>query len=365
MSLRSDGTGSAVPHPTQPSPHPQVATQEPLPSRRGIALVASGSALPAHSISNEALSERVDTDDGWIRSRTGITARRVAGPGETITSLAAGAGRAALEMAGWQAEQLDLILLATSSPDDLFGTAPRVQAALGAHNAVAFDLTAACSGFLFSLITAAQYLRSGAMTRVLVIGADQLSRWIDWDDRRTCVLFGDGAGAVALEATAGDDDGLLAFRMRSDGRRNGCLTLAQVENQQPLIGGLTAQRGGFTPIQMNGQEVYKFAVREVPAVLAELLEGSALRADQIDWLLLHQANQRILDAVADRFAMPHERVLSNLASYGNTSAATIPLMLDEAVRDGRVQPGHLIASSGFGAGLSWGGALLRWQGPRA
>jgi 3-oxoacyl-[acyl-carrier-protein] synthase-3 len=330
-----------------------------------MALVGSGSALPLAQISNEALSQRVETDDDWIRSRTGIGARRVAGPGETVTSLAAAAGRAALERAGWDPLELDLILLATSSPDDLFGTAPRVQAALGATNAVAFDLTAACSGFLFALITAAQYLRNGAMQRVLVIGADQLSRWLDWDDRRTCVLFGDGAGAVALQSCAAEQDGLVAFRMRSDGSRNGCLTLAQVDEHRPLLGDLTAQVGGFQPIQMNGQEVYKFAVREVPGVLEELLLASGISAGQLDWLLLHQANQRILDAVADRFHVPHGRVLSNLASYGNTSAATIPLMLDEAVRDGRVQPGHLIASSGFGAGLSWGGALLRWSGPVA
>jgi len=332
---------------------------------QGIALAGCGSALPRARISNDDLSARVETDDAWISSRTGIASRRIAGPGETVTSLSADAGRAALAHAGWDPAQLDLIVLATSSPDDLFGTAPRVQAALGATNAVAFDLTAACSGFLFALITAAQYLRTGAMRRVLVIGADQLSRWLDWDDRRTCVLFGDGAGALALEACASSDDGLLAFRMRSDGSRNGCLTLAQTETHQPLLGELSAQVGGFEPIQMNGQEVYKFAVREVPAVLEELLSSRGIGADQLDWLLLHQANQRILDAVADRFAVPRERVLSNLASYGNTSAATIPLMLDEAVRDGRVQPGHLIASSGFGAGLSWGGALLRWCGPAA
>jgi len=335
------------------------------PTLRGAALVGCGSAVPATSLSNSDLSERVDTSDEWIRSRTGIAARRLAGPGETITTLAAAAGRAAIERAGWHSQQVDLILLATSSPDDLFGTAPRVQAAIGASRAVAFDLTAACSGFLFALITAVQYLRNGSFERVLVIGADQLSRWLDWDDRRTCVLFGDGAGAVALEACAAGDDGLLAFRMRSDGSRNACLTLAQTEQHHPLVGSTSIQRGGFAPIHMNGQEVYKFAVREVPAVLAELLASTGLEASSIDWLLLHQANQRILDAVADRFSVPHERVLSNLAHYGNTSAATIPLMLDEAVRDGRVQPGHLIASSGFGAGLSWGGALLRWRGPRS
>ena len=330
----------------------------------GIALVGCGSAVPAASVSNAQLSERVETNDEWIRSRTGIGARRVSGPDEPLTVLAARAAEAALAHAGWKAEDLDLILLATSSPDDLFGTAPRVQAAIGASRAVAFDLTAACSGFLFALITASQYLGTGAMTRALVIGADQLSRWVDWDDRRTCVLFGDAAAAVAVEACAADDTGLLGFRMRSDGSRNACLTLAQTSEHTPLLEDLTAQRGGFAPIQMNGQEVYKFAVREVPAILAELLDATGTSAEQLDWLLLHQANQRILDAVADRFKVPHERVLSNLAHYGNTSAATIPLMLDEAVKDGRVQPGHLLASSGFGAGLSWGGALLRWSGPK-
>jgi len=334
-----------------------------IPALRGAALVGCGSAVPATSLSNSDLSARVETSDEWIRSRTGIGARRIAGPGETITTLAARAARAALDHAGWEPQDVDLILLATSSPDDLFGTAPRVQAAIGAGRAVAFDLTAACSGFLFALITAAQYLRNGSFEKVLVIGADQLSRWLDWDDRRTCVLFGDGAGAVALEACEAGENSLVAFRMRSDGSRNACLTLAQTEQHRPLVGETSAQVGGFAPIHMNGQEVYKFAVREVPAVLAELLASTGLEPSALDWLLLHQANQRILDAVAERFAVPHERVLSNLAHYGNTSAATIPLMLDEAVRDGRIQPGDLIASSGFGAGLSWGGALLRWRGP--
>jgi 3-oxoacyl-[acyl-carrier-protein] synthase-3 len=278
--------------------------------------------------------------------------------------MATEAARAALEHAGWDADQLDLLVLATSSPDDLFGTAPRVQAALGARNAVAFDLTAACSGFLFALVTAAQYIRAGSMRRALVIGADQLSRWVDWSDRRTCVLFGDGAGAVALEACAPERDDLLAFRLRSDGSRHACLTLAQWERSRESRGGFTTQEGGFHPIAMNGQEVYKFAVREVPLVLAEVLRAADLEADQMDWLLLHQANQRIIDAVAERFSVPPERVLSNLESYGNTSAATIPLMLDEAVRDGRVQPGQLLATSGFGAGLSWGAAVLRWSGPQ-
>ena len=334
-------------------------------NRCGMALVGCGSAVPAVRVSNQQLSERVDTSDEWIRTRTGIGARHICAADEPLTVLASRAAQAALEHAGWAPEDLDLILMATSSPDDLFGTAPRVQGAIGARNAVAFDLTAACSGFLFALITAGQYLRSGAMRRALVIGADQLSRWVDWDDRTTCVLFGDGAAAVAVEACADEVNGLLGFRMHSDGSRNGCLTLAQTDTHTDVLGGVSAQVGGFAPLHMNGQEVYKFAVREVPAVLKELLESTGTAAADLNWLLLHQANQRILDAVADRFAIPYERVLSNLASYGNTSAATIPLMLDEAVKDGRVKPGDLIASSGFGAGLSWGGALLRWAGPQS
>ena len=212
-------------------------------------------------------------------------------------------------------------------------------------------------------MTAAQYLRSGAMRRILVVGADQLSRWVNWDDRRSCVLFGDAAGAVVLEASENGQDDLHGFLLRSDGSRGEVLQLPQVNQLQPLVGDASHQCGGFSPIQMNGQEVYKFAVREVPAILEKLLAQGGVAEDSLDWLLLHQANQRILDAVADRFSVPSEKVLSNLAHYGNTSAATIPLMLDEAVRDGRIQPGHSIASSGFGAGLSWGAALFRWSGP--
>ena len=323
----------------------------------------SGSATPSRSISNEELGQRVETSDSWIRSRTGIAARRVIDADESLTELSGLAAERALAMAGWSADSLDLIVLATSTPDDLFGSAPRLQAALGATQAAAFDLTAACSGFLFSVVTAAQYLRTGAMRRVLVVGADQLSRWVDWDDRRSCVLFGDAAGALVLEASNDGRDDLEGFVLRSDGSRGGVLQLPQQNEHQPLIDGATHQKGGFQTIQMNGQEVYKFAVREVPGILQTLLNTTNTPAEELDWLLLHQANQRILDAVADRFNIPHAKVLSNLAAYGNTSAATIPLMLDEAVRDGRVQPGHLLASSGFGAGLSWGAALLRWSGP--
>ncbi len=329
----------------------------------GVAFVGSGSATPDQSLSNDQLSLRVDTNDSWIRSRTGICSRRIIGSDESITDLAGRACLKALKMANWDPESVDLILLATSTPDDLFGSAPQVQAKLGASNAVAFDLTAACSGFLFALVTAAQFLQNGSFKRALVVGADQLSRWVNWDDRRSCVLFGDGAGAIALEVSSSKNDGLIGFHLKSDGQRGGCLNLPKIQDNLPLVDGITYQQGGFSTIQMNGQEVYKFAVREVPSILENLLESNKISPESLDWLLLHQANQRILDAVADRFAIPYEKVLSNLSNYGNTSAATIPLMLDEAVQDGRIKPGHLIATSGFGAGLSWGAALMRWQGP--
>tara|TARA_B100000700_G_scaffold242769_1_gene270457 strand:- start:800 stop:1777 length:978 start_codon:yes stop_codon:yes gene_type:complete len=324
--------------------------------------VGCGSATPEKVISNDQLGERVDTNDQWIRSRTGIRQRRVIGSKQSLIDLATDAARNALKMAKWDEKTIDLIILATSTPEDLFGSAPKIQSNLGATNAVAFDLTAACSGFLFALVTASQYLRTGSMKRVIVIGADQLSKWVDWDDRKTCVLFGDGAGAVALESK-NEDEGLIGFSLKSDGKRGGCLNLLQSNVSLELVKGATHQKGEYLPVRMEGKEVYKFAVKEVPLILGELLEKHHIDPVSIDWLLLHQANQRILDAVAARFSIPSQKVLSNLEHYGNTSAATIPLMLDEAVRDNRVQSGDLIASSGFGAGLSWGAALFYWHGP--
>lgn len=329
-----------------------------------IALTGSGAATPERIVTNDELSDWLDTSDAWISSRTGIAARRLASGAEGLETLASQAGRQALDRAGWQPGQVDLILLATSSPDDLFGSAPAVQAAIGAHNATAFDLTAACSGFLFALNTASQYIRSGACQRVLVIGADLLSRWVDWQDRSTCVLFGDGAGAIAMETAPNGWEGLPSVVMRTDGRRRDCLSLLQGSATEHLTPQLETVRGGFGSITMDGREVYRFAVKEVPAVITAALASINLTASQLDWLLLHQANQRILDAAAQKLGIPPEKVLSNLRNYGNTSAATIPIMLHEAVVDGRVRHNHLIACSGFGAGLSWGGAILRWGRPR-
>ena len=261
-------------------------------------------------------------------------------------------------MAGITPAEIDLIILATSTPDDLFGTACKIQAQLGATGAVAFDMTAACSGFVFGLVTAAQFIRTGVYQNVVLIGADILSRWVDWDDRRTCVLFGDGAGAVVMQA--GESDRLLGFELKSDGTENHCLNLAYKAQPKQLIDGVEVGDGSYEHITMNGKEVYRFAVQKVPEVIDKAIFGANLSIDQIDWLVLHQANQRILDAVAERLKIPREKVISNLAHYGNTSAASIPLALDEAIRQGQIKPNDIIATSGFGAGLTWGAAIFQW-----
>ncbi|MBD2554246.1 MAG: beta-ketoacyl-ACP synthase III [Limnothrix sp.] len=331
----------------------------------GIALIGSGSALPDGILDNLALEQLVETSDEWIATRTGIRQRRLAQPQESLTPLAAKAAQRALAMADLQAADLDLILLATSTPDDLFGSAGAIQGAIGASHAVAMDLTAACSGFAFGLVTAAQFLRSGVYRNVLLIGADVLSRWVNWNDRGTCILFGDGAGAVVLQAIdlqeqPAASDALLGFELRSDGSMNHVLNLAGETIEQPLKNGTVVGQGNFQPITMNGQEVYRFAVKRVPEAIEKALHRAERSIEQVDWLLLHQANQRIIDAVADRLGLPHEKTISNLERYGNTSAASIPIALDEAVRDGRIQPGQTLALAGFGAGLSWGAVIVRW-----
>jgi 3-oxoacyl-[acyl-carrier-protein] synthase-3 len=325
---------------------------------KGVSLIGSGSACLSVPLSNDELSQIMDTSDEWIATRTGIRQRFLAREQDSLASLAVSAGRSALAMAQVEPLAVDLIILATSTPDDLFGSAAQVQAQLGATRAVAFDLTAACSGFLFALVTAAQYIRTGTFETVLVIGADVLSRWVDWQDRRTCVLFGDGAGATVLRAA--DRDRLLGFEMRSDGTQSDCLTLPYQSSQQPLVADKSVQQGGFQTLTMNGKEVYRFAVKRVPEILEKALFHAGLTPENIDWLLLHQANQRILDAVAERLQVPPERVISNMDRHGNTSAASIPIALDESVRAGKIQAGDIIASSGFGAGLSWGAAIFEW-----
>lgn len=324
----------------------------------GVAITGSGSATPASSLDNQMLSKLVETSDEWISSRTGIRHRRLATASESLSAIATVAASGAIAMAGITPKDVDLIILATSTADDLFGSACQIQAAMGATKAVAFDLTAACSGFVFGLVTAAQYIRTGVYQNVVVIGADILSRWVDWEDRRTCVLFGDGAGAVVLQAS--DSDRLLGFELRSDGTQNQCLNLAYNAQSQELIEGVEVGKGTYESITMNGKDVYRFAVQRVPEVIDKALFRAGLGVEQVDWLLLHQANQRILDAVAERLSIPAHKVISNLAHYGNTSAASIPLALDEAVRQGQIQPNDVIAASGFGAGLTWGATIFKW-----
>jgi 3-oxoacyl-[acyl-carrier-protein] synthase III len=324
----------------------------------GATFIGCGAAAPTAIVSNDALSQFMDTSDEWIASRTGIRQRHLAGKGESIGSLGAAAAQQALEMAGLAATDIDMIILATSTPDDLYGSACVIQATIGATRAVAFDLSAACSGFLFGLVTASQFLQAGSYQNILVIGADIHSRWVDWQNRNTCVLFGDGAGAVVLQAN--DREDLLGFELRSDGSQNEALHLRYHGTTQNLSPEVNVEQGGFGRLMMNGKEVYRFAVNSVPDVIDKALFKAGLQVLDIDWLILHQANQRIMNAVADRIGLPPERIVSNVAEYGNTSAASIPIALNAAVRAGQIKAGDTIATSGFGAGLSWGAAILRW-----
>lgn len=327
-----------------------------------------GSAIPKLQVSNDDLSRLVDTSDEWISVRTGIRNRRILSGNESLTDLAVEAAKKALLMAETDPADLDLILLCTSTPEDLFGGAPQIQKALGCtQNPLAFDITAACSGFILGLVTAASYIRGSGFKNVLVVGADSLSRFVDWHDRGTCILFGDAAGAVLIQSCSSDEDGLLSFDLHSDGQGQRNLNASIKQNVVDDALGINGSAEDFPPrpssyscIQMNGKEVFRFAVRCVPQSIESALEKAGLTSSNIDWLLLHQANQRIIDGVSTRLEIPQERVISNLANYGNTSAASIPLALDEAVRSGKVKSGQIIAASGFGAGLTWGSAIVRW-----
>jgi len=325
----------------------------------GVAFVGSGSAKLETVLTNERLAAVVDTSDDWIASRTGIRQRHIANATDSVRSLGGEAARQAIAQSGTAPTDVDLIILATSTPDDLFGSACQIQHEIGATRAVAFDITAACSGFVFALVTAAQFIRTGAYKTVVVVGADILSRWTDWSDRRTCVLFGDGAGAIVMQRSESEDR-LLSFEMHSDGSLNSCLNATYAHESVPLTADVTLQTGQFSPVTMNGREVYRFAVKRVPEVLEKSLFHAGLSTKDIDWLILHQANQRILDAAAQRLGIPAERVVSNMAKHGNTDAASIPIALDEWVRAGKIKDGQILALSGFGAGLSWGAAILRW-----
>ncbi|CAA7410596.1 unnamed protein product [Spirodela intermedia] len=333
----------------------------------GSKLVGCGSAVPKLQISNNDLEKIVETSDEWISVRTGIRNRRVLSGDETLTGLATDAAKRALQMAQVTPEDVDIVIMCTSTPENLFGDAARVQRELGCTGAWAFDVTAACSGFVVGLVTASRFIKGGGYQNVLVIGADALSQYVDWTDRGTCILFGDAAGAVLVQACSGDEDGLLGFNLQSDGNGERHLN-AIIKDEKAVDFRSSANGAPFSPpgkpsyscLQMNGKEVFRFAVRCVPESILSALDEAGLAPSSIDWLLLHQANQRIIDAVASRLQIPPGKVLSNLADYGNTSAASIPLALDEAVRGGKVAAGSFIATAGFGAGLTWGSAILRW-----
>jgi 3-oxoacyl-[acyl-carrier-protein] synthase-3 len=318
-------------------------------------IIGCGSYLPERLVTNEELTQRVDTSDDWIRQRTGIRQRHLAADGEKCSDLAIAASRKALERAGVDpARDLDLIVMATTTPDQTFpATAARVQAGLGMTRGAAFDVQAVCSGFVFATAVADNFIRMGQAETVLVVGAETYSRILDWEDRGTCVLFGDGAGAVVLTAGEGDgssrDTGVLATRIHSDGRQHDMLF---------VDGGVsTTQTAGH--LRMNGKEVFKNAVANLSAVAHEALEQVGLDIAAVDWLVPHQANLRILDAVAKRLGLPVEKVVITVDRHANTSAASVPLALDEAVADGRIRPGDLVLMEAMGGGFSWGAALVR------
>ncbi len=317
-------------------------------------ICGTGSALPKRIVTNDDLSKIMDTSDEWIKSRTGIGARHIATE-ETLTDLAFHASLQALEEAGALPEELDMILAATLSPDNVFPSLScELQRELGAVNAVAFDINAACSGFLFALQTADAYIKSGRYKNILVVGGEILSKMMDWNDRSTCVLFGDGAGAALVKADS--DFGILGISQGSDGAKGQALTCENRRINNPYMKNST----DLSYTNMNGQEVYKFAVRTVPKAILEALGEAGLTVSDIDLFILHQANIRIIESVAKRLKVPMEKFPTNLQECGNISAGSVPVLLDEINRAGRIKKGDKIVLAGFGGGLTWGAAVLEW-----
>lgn len=317
-------------------------------------LLGTGSYLPSRIVTNEELARRVETSDAWIRERSGIEERRVAADGEVTSDLAIQAARRALEGADLDPATLDLIVLATATPDHTFpATATKVQAALGAIGCIAFDVQAVCTGFIYALATADAFIRAGQVRTALVIGAETFSRILDWEDRATCVLFGDGAGAVVLRAGEGRGDatdrGILSTHLHADGRQHDLLYV----NGGPS----STQTTGV--LRMQGKEVFRHAVVNMAQVVDEALRANGLTVEDLDWLVPHQANQRILEGTARKIGLPAEKVISTVARHANTSAASVPLALDEAMRDGRIRPGQMVLLEGMGGGFTWGSVLVR------
>ena len=318
-------------------------------------IVGTGSYLPDNIVTNADLEKIVDTTDEWIRERTGIRQRHVAKEGQTTSDLAVEAAKRAMEAAGVQAGDIDLLIVGTTTPDIIFpSTACLVQHRIGANGCAAFDVNAACSGFLFALSTADKFVRSGASKCALVIGAETLTRMLDWSDRGTCVLFGDGAGAVVLKPSS--EPGILSTHLHADGAHKELLF-----NPVGVSAGFKLdEKNAGVRVMMTGNEVFKVAVKTLDAVVEETLAANQLDKSAIDWLVPHQANLRIISATAKRLEMPMDRVVVTVDQHGNTSSASVPLALDHAVRSGKIQPGQLVLMEAFGGGFTWGSALVRF-----
>ena len=316
-------------------------------------IVGTGSYVPEQIVTNDDLAKIVDTNDEWIRTRTGIRQRRLVTE-EGTSQMAAKAAKRALEQSGVKPEEIELIILGTSSQDYCFPSgACEVQAMIGAVNAVCYDLSAACTGFVYALNTAHAFIKAGIYRTALIIGSDVLSKLIDWSDRGTCVLFGDGAGAAVVKA---DETGILGMRMYSDGTKGDVLTCGARTNGNFLLG----KKPELGYMTMNGQEVFKFAVQKVPEVIRQVLEDTGTPMEEIRYFVLHQANYRIIESVAKRLKVDMEKFPANMEYYGNTSGASIPILLDEMNRAGKLNPGDKIILSGFGGGLTWGATLIQW-----
>jgi 3-oxoacyl-[acyl-carrier-protein] synthase III len=319
-------------------------------NQRRSVVAGVGSALPRRLVTNDELAASVDTSDEWIVERTGIRARYIAGEGETTGSLAVEAARRALEHAGFDAVSIDLIVLATATPDQTFpSTATKVQAALGINDCIAFDVHAVCTGFLYALSVADSMLRSGSASKALVIGAETFSRILDWEDRATCVLFGDGAGALVLSAEE-TQSGILSTRLHADGRHNDLL----------FVDGGPSTTGTVGKLRMKGREVFRHAVVNLTDVMGEVLAGAGLTSADVDWVVPHQANARILDATAKKLGLAPEKVVVTVDRHANTSAASVPLAFDTAVKDGRIKRGDVVVLEAMGGGFTWGAAALRY-----
>lgn len=318
-------------------------------SKRAV-IKGTGSALPRNRVSNDELAARVDTSDEWITERTGIKFRHIAEADETTATLGADAAKAALEAAGMTAADIDLIIVATATPDQTFpATATKVQHMLGVYGGAAFDVAAVCSGFLYAFSVADNMIRGGAANNALVIGSETFSRILDWEDRTTCVLFGDGAGAVVLSGEDTDERGVIATKLHADGRHNQLL----------YVDGGPSTTGTVGKLRMSGREVFRHAVGNLAGVLNEVLEQSGHAAADVDWVVPHQANQRIIDATAKKLKLPIENVIVTVDQHANTSAASVPLALDVAIRDGRIKPDDLVILEAMGGGFTWGASLVR------